>query len=54
MKAIMEYAKNIGMKRIYLHSQTYIKDFYKNLGFTEIGKEFIEAGIPHIEMFIDL
>ena len=54
MKAIMEHAKNIGIKRIYLHSQTYIKDFYKKLGYKEIGGEFIEAGIPHIEMFIDL
>jgi len=54
MKAIMEHAKNIGIKRIYLHSQTYIKDFYKKLGYKEIGDEFTEAGITHIEMFIDL
>ncbi len=54
MKAIMEHAKNIGIKRIYLHSQTYIKDFYKKLGYKEIGDKFIEAGIPHVEMFIDL
>jgi len=54
MKAIMEHAKNIGIKRIYLHSQIYIKDFYKKLGYKEIGDEFTEAGITHIEMFIDL
>ena len=33
-----------------LNSQIKAKDFYKNFGFVEVGKEFIEAKIKHIKM----
>ena len=36
--------------KIYFHAQTYIKNLYKKIGFTEEGEEFLEAGIKHIKM----
>ena len=35
---------------IMLNSQIKAKDFYKKLGFVEVGSEFIEANIRHIKM----
>ena len=35
---------------IVLSAQTYLKRFYNNLGFNEVGEEYLEDGIPHIEM----
>ena len=31
-------------------AQTYLKRFYNNLGFYELGVEYLEDGIPHIAM----
>lgn len=36
--------------KIILAAQTYLKSFYNNLGFIEKGEEYLEDGIPHIEM----
>ncbi|TVZ52631.1 GNAT family N-acetyltransferase [Dokdonia sp. Hel_I_53] len=35
---------------IKISAQTYLKKFYNNLGFYEVGKEYLEDGIPHIGM----
>jgi len=35
---------------IHLSAQTYLKKFYNSLGFNEIGKTYLEDGIPHIAM----
>ncbi len=35
---------------IKLSAQTYLKKFYNNLGFEEVGEEYLEDGIPHIAM----
>lgn len=35
---------------IKISAQTYLKNFYNNLGFTKIGEEYLEDGIPHIAM----
>ncbi|RXJ52413.1 GNAT family N-acetyltransferase [Gelidibacter gilvus] len=36
--------------KIKISAQTYLKRFYNNLGFVEVGEEYLEDGIPHIEM----
>lgn len=36
---------------IYLHAQTSRVAFYERLGFSVSGDEFMDAGIPHIEMW---
>ena len=35
---------------IKLSAQTYLTHFYENLGFEKQGAEYLEDGIPHIEM----
>ncbi|MCR4879367.1 MAG: GNAT family N-acetyltransferase [Bacilli bacterium] len=36
--------------RVYMHAQKGLLDYYRSLGFTPKGEEFIEANIVHIEM----
>ena len=50
MNFLIEYIKKEGFKKITIHSQYYIKDFYTKCGFKEKGKKFIDVGIAHIEM----
>ena len=45
------HAERIGAKLITLHAQLHAKDFYINLGYKEKGNIFLEANIPHIEMY---
>lgn len=35
---------------IKVSAQTYLRKFYNNLGFNQIGEEYLEDGIPHIAM----
>ena len=39
-------------KEIMMHSQDYIKDFYKKFGFAIVGEPFYEAGIKHVKMVL--
>ena len=39
---------------ITIHAQSHAIDFYKNLGFVINGDEFDEAGIPHVEMILEV
>ena len=36
--------------KISISAQTYLKQFYSNLGFETSGEEYLEDGIPHIAM----
>ncbi|AUP79446.1 GNAT family N-acetyltransferase [Flavivirga eckloniae] len=47
IKAIEE---NLNTTLIKISAQVYLKKFYTNLGFTAIGKEYLEDDIPHIAM----
>jgi predicted GNAT family N-acyltransferase len=35
-------------------AQTYALPFYHSFGFVEQGKEFLDAGLPHIKMILKL
>ena len=35
---------------IKISAQTYLKSFYNNLGFKQVGEGYLEDGIPHIGM----
>ena len=35
---------------LYVHAQTQAAGYYERFGFSPVGEEFDEAGIPHIEM----
>ena len=39
--------------RIYLEAQSYARGFYEKLGFRQISAEFLEDGIPHVQMLLD-
>ena len=47
MKAVLERAKERGMKDVHLCAQVHALPFYERLGFVPYGEEFDEAGIPH-------
>ena len=49
---LIEYCKQKDVDEIRLHSQTYVADFYKKLGFRIRGKPFFEADIEHVEMYM--
>ena len=58
-KKIMIYSieyikKNIEGDKIELSAQKYLDKFYKDLGFYKIGEDYLEDGIPHQRMLIDL
>ena len=48
--ACIKGAQQREIDRIFLHAQTHAIDFYSRYGFTVIGDEFDDAGIPHQEM----
>jgi len=39
-----------GEKKIHVSAQLYLERFYQELGFEQIGKGYLEDGIPHIGM----
>jgi ElaA protein len=47
IKAIKEYFNETKIK---IGAQCYLRKFYGNLGFKEIGEEYLEDGISHIHM----
>ena len=51
MKASIEAIKNhYNETAIRISAQTYLRRFYGNLEFKEVGEEYLEDGIPHIHM----
>ena len=50
IKAIETYFETSLVK---ISAQSYLKKFYKNLGFHVIGEEYLEDNIPHIAMVKD-
>ena len=50
VKSLETIKEKMPCKEIRLHSQTHAVKFYKKFGFYEIGEEFLEEGVPHIEM----
>ena len=45
---------HFGAEKIYLEAQCYAQGFYEKLGFRPISGEFLEDGIPHVQMLLDL
>jgi ElaA protein len=51
MKASIEAIKtHYNETTIRISAQMYLKNFYNNLEFKEVGEEYLEDGIPHINM----
>lgn len=43
-----------GKKTLRIEAQSYAIGFYEKLGFTVTSEEFLDVGIPHVEMILDL
>ncbi len=54
LNALCTYARNSGMGRVFLAAQIHATDFYRRHGFQLLGEEYLEAGIPHRDMFLIL
>lgn len=54
MRVLLESARERGIARVELHSQVHALAFYERLGFVASGEEYLECGIAHRTMAIDL
>lgn len=54
MRVILDDLRNEGITQAKLGAQTHAIGFYEALGFTAEGPEFLDAGIPHRTMTLDL
>lgn len=50
MEAAIAEAERRGLQRQFLTAQSYAIAFYERLGFRVCSEEFLEAGIPHVDM----
>jgi predicted GNAT family N-acyltransferase len=52
--SIMNFAENVahdaGYKKVIMHARKTAIGFYEKLGYTVVGKEFLEVSIPHFVM----
>lgn len=54
LSALLDAARQRGDKQVVLDAQTAAVPFYARNGFVRSGVEFVEAGLPHIEMRLAL
>lgn len=54
LAAIRDRAQALRLTRLVLHAQRQAEGFYHKMGFYPNNREFLEAGIPHIHMKIEL
>jgi len=53
MQASIDWSQRLfPNEKIKISAQTYILEFYKNLGFEPVGEEYLEDDIPHIGMIL--
>lgn len=45
--------ENFSVGTIRISAQQYLEQFYNSLGFKSTGKEYLEDGIPHLEMVLN-
>lgn len=54
MTAMIEKSKELKAEKIVLSAQCRVKEFYKKLGFTEVGDIYYDEYCPHIQMELKL
>ena len=54
LQQLMDTARERGCSELFLNAQTYAIPFYEPFGFRSEGDEFLDAGIPHYRMTIEL
>jgi len=50
--AIEKLSTDYPMSAIRISAQAHLNQFYGNVGFKQVSKEYLEDGIPHIEMIL--
>ena len=50
LEAAIKHAEAIGLKEQKLSAQVHATPFYERHGFTVVSSEFLEVGIPHVDM----
>jgi predicted GNAT family N-acyltransferase len=50
LRRLLEAARDLGIRKPYLHAQLQAVPFYEKLGFASEGDVFEEAGILHVRM----
>lgn len=53
-RSIADIRENMKCRRICLDSQKHAMGFYEKFGFRAVSEEFLEEGIPHIAMELEL
>ena len=53
-EGIMQIKKQMKPKRIYIEAQCYATGYYEREGFKVCSEEFLEDGIPHVQMVLEL
>lgn len=48
------FARRMGAAAVTLTGQTYAMGFYRKAGFRVVSEEFLEDGIPHVKMRLEL
>ena len=54
LAALIECARDEGHRVVQLNAQTHACGFYETMGFAAHGDTFLDAGIPHVAMTLDL
>jgi predicted GNAT family N-acyltransferase len=54
METLLDEARAQGLHHVDVDAQTQAVPFYRTLGFVEQGDEFMDAGLPHIRMTLEL
>jgi len=54
LQALVAQARTAGLAQCHLHAQVSAIPFYEKHGFTARGEVFMDANIPHRDMWLDL
>jgi predicted GNAT family N-acyltransferase len=54
VRAAGEWARARGARRLLLSAQTYAMGLYAAAGYVAVGSPYLEAGIEHVDMELDL
>ena len=53
-EGIKAAVEKFGADTMYVEAQSYVKDMYAKLGFVQTSEEFLDEGIPHVNMELKL
>ena len=46
--------EKFGAESITIEAQTYVKELYEKCGFVQVSDEFLDVGIPHVKMVLEI